>query len=149
MLSTRRNHPLRLVGQFTYLVSNISSTESDVTIRPAKAWNYVIFDQMRMFPSRWNNTGFRLCWVCVDTIIWIYYMEVWPSRLGQQNTQTSSLQKSKSPPTSVLDMILNNPMVRLQKCWSFGECGVSLSVFSLLRPLYPGVVVFHRVLSMG
>ena len=28
-------------------------------------------------------------------------------------------------PTSVLDMTLNNLMVRFQQCWSFGECGVS------------------------
>ena len=30
------------------------------------------------------------------------------------------------PPTSVLDMTLNNLMVRFQQCWSFGECGVRL-----------------------
>ena len=30
------------------------------------------------------------------------------------------------PPTSVLDMTLNNLMVRFQQCWSFGECGVLL-----------------------
>ena len=28
--------------------------------------------------------------------------------------------------TSVLDMTLNNLMVRFQQCWSFGECGVPL-----------------------
>ena len=30
------------------------------------------------------------------------------------------------PITSVLDMTLNNLMVRFQQCWSFGECGVPL-----------------------
>ena len=30
------------------------------------------------------------------------------------------------PPTSVLDMTLNNLMVRFQQCWSFGECRVPL-----------------------
>ena len=30
------------------------------------------------------------------------------------------------PSTSVLDMTLNNLMVRFQQCWSFGECGVPL-----------------------
>ena len=30
------------------------------------------------------------------------------------------------PPTRVLDMTLNNLMVRFQQCWSFGECGVPL-----------------------
>ena len=32
----------------------------------------------------------------------------------------------RPPPTSVLDMTLNNLMVRFQQCWSFGECGVPL-----------------------
>ena len=30
------------------------------------------------------------------------------------------------PPTSVLDMTLNNLMVRFQQCWSLGECRVPL-----------------------
>ena len=29
-------------------------------------------------------------------------------------------------PTSVLDMTVNNVMVKPKCCWSFGECGVSL-----------------------
>ena len=32
----------------------------------------------------------------------------------------------RSTLTSVLDMTLNNLMVRFQQCWSFGECGVPL-----------------------
>ena len=36
-ISTLRSKPLKLVDQFTYLSSNISSTESDVKIRFAKA----------------------------------------------------------------------------------------------------------------
>ena len=32
----------------------------------------------------------------------------------------------RPPPTSVLDMTLNNLMVRFQQCWSFGECRVPL-----------------------
>ena len=34
--------------------------------------------------------------------------------------------EGKPPPTSVLDMTLNNLMVRFQQCWSFGECRVLL-----------------------
>ena len=30
------------------------------------------------------------------------------------------------PPKSVLDMALDNLMVRFQQCWCFGECGVPL-----------------------
>ena len=37
----------------------------------------------------------------------------WPSQLGVQNTLTASLQRSKIPPMSALDMILNNLIVRL------------------------------------
>ena len=32
----------------------------------------------------------------------------------------------RTPLTSVLDMTLNNLMVRFQQCWSFGECRVPL-----------------------
>ena len=35
--------------------------------------------------------------------------------------------QGKTPPiTSVLDMTLNNLMVRFLQCWSFRECGVTL-----------------------
>ena len=37
----------------------------------------------------------------------------WPIRLRLHNTSTVSLQRSKTPPTSILDMTLNNLMVRL------------------------------------
>ena len=43
-----------------------------------------------------------------------------PSRLEL----TTSLQRSKTPLTSVLDITLSNLMVRFQWCWSFDECGV-------------------------
>ena len=36
----------------------------------------------------------------------------------------ASLQRDNKPAMCVLDMILNNLMVRHQKCWSFGECGM-------------------------
>ena len=49
-----------------------------------------------------------------------------PSWLGLQNRTTASLKRGKTPQTSVLDMTLNNLMVRFQQCWSFGECGVPL-----------------------
>ena len=50
-----------------------------------------------------------------------------PSRLGLQNTPTAPLQRGKTPPTSFLDMTLNN----------------------LPGPLWPGVVAPDNVLSMG
>ena len=38
----------------------------------------------------------------------------WPGREGLKNTQTASLEMGNTPLTSVLDMTLNNLMVRLQ-----------------------------------
>ena len=38
----------------------------------------------------------------------------WSSQLGLQNILTASLQRSKTPATSNLDMTLNNLMVGLQ-----------------------------------
>ena len=40
-LSPPRDKPLKLVDQFTYLGSNISSTESDVNLRIPKAWTAI------------------------------------------------------------------------------------------------------------
>ena len=40
--------------------------------------------------------------------------ECWPSRLGQSNTLTASLQKGETPPRSALKMTLNNLIVRFQ-----------------------------------
>ena len=45
---------------------------------------------------------------------------------AQQNTPSSSLQRDKTPPTSVLDMTLNNMKVMLQLNQSSAECGVPL-----------------------
>ena len=40
-ISTLSGKPLKFVDQFTYLRSNISSTESDVNIHLVKAWNAI------------------------------------------------------------------------------------------------------------
>ena len=49
-----------------------------------------------------------------------------PSWLGQENTPTAFLPRGKTPPpTSVLDITLNNLMMRLQY-WSFEECEIPL-----------------------
>ena len=44
----------------------------------------------------------------------IFSTRHWPSWLGLQNTPTASLRTGKTSPKNVLDMILNNLMVRLQ-----------------------------------
>ena len=40
-ISTFRGRPLKLVDQFSCLISNISSTESDISICLTKAWNAI------------------------------------------------------------------------------------------------------------
>ena len=42
-----------------------------------------------------------------------------PCRLGLWNAMTASLQRGKTLPTSILQMTLNNLMVRFQLRWSF------------------------------
>ena len=66
-----KGKPLKLVDQFTYLGSNISSTESDVSIRIGKA--RTTFDRLLIIwksdLSRWNNAhGFKyvLSFVCTQ-----------------------------------------------------------------------------------
>ena len=50
---------------------------------------------------------------CVDLTVSISKY-LWPRWLGLQNTLTASLQRGKTPSMSVLDMTLNNLIVRLQ-----------------------------------
>ena len=54
----------------------------------------------------------------------------------------------RPPPTSVPYMTLNNLMVRFQKCWNFGECGIPTSLPSLPGPLWNGVVAPNRTSSI-
>ena len=60
-------------------------------------------------------------------------------QLGQQHTMTTSLARDMTAPphTSVLDLILNHLMVRLQWCWSFEEYGI---------PLYCHYSKVHKVI---
>ena len=45
---------------------------------------------------------------------WLFFPQlVWPSQLRLQNTLTAYLQRGRTPPISVLDMTLNNLIVRL------------------------------------
>ena len=53
------------------------------------------------------------------------------------------------PPTSVLDMTLNNLMVRFQWYWSLQGMQSTPSLPLLPSPLWPGMVAPERALSMG
>ena len=65
--------------------------------------------------------------------------------VGLYNTPTASLQMDKTHSvTKVQDITLNNLMVRVEYCWSFGEKG---NPFIAIEPRSE-VVVSDRVLSM-
>ena len=72
-----------------------------------------------------------------------------PSRLGMYNTPTASLQRGKTHTMSILDMTLNNLMVKFQQCWSFGECGVPLHCHRSQVHSGPEWLHLIRVQSMG
>ena len=69
------------------------------------------------------------------------------SRLGLQKTPTASPQRGKTPRTSVLDMTLNNLMVRLPPV--LGNLEYPFMVIAQVLPLWPGVVAPDSILSMG
>ena len=66
--------------------------------------------------------------ICLQTVKWFQVLlynsnDTLPSRLGLWNILTAALQRGKTTSMSVLDIILNNLMVRFQWCCGFGECG--------------------------
>ena len=58
--------------------------------------------------------AFDSSWPRGTLLIYQNLSRMWPSRPGLQNTPTASLQRGKTLLTSVLDMTLNNLMVRFQ-----------------------------------
>ena len=76
-ISTLKNGHLKLVDKFTYLGSNVSSTENDINTRLAKAWTAIdrlsviwksdLTDKIKrsFFPSSCR----------VDTAIWMHHMD--------------------------------------------------------------------------
>ena len=60
---------------------------------------------------------------------------------------TSAEGKDTPPPMSVLDMTLNNLMVRFQWCWGFGECRASL--YRHCSEVHSGLEAPNRALSMS
>ena len=95
----------------------------------------------------WIKTCFthQTNWPLITSYPWL----ILPSRLGLQNILTAPLQRSKTfPLMSVLDMRLNNLMVRFQWCWGFGEYREPTSLPLLPGPLWSSMVVPDRALSM-
>ena len=74
--STLKGGPLKLVDKFTYIGSNVSSTEVDINMRLAKAWTAIdrlsvtqksdLTDKIKQF---FPSSSY------VDTSIWMHYMD--------------------------------------------------------------------------
>ena len=117
--------------------------------------------RLRTDPVDWGSrmhwlhlcTGVRLCVITLNWFVWnrsvfIFKNNWWPCRLGLQNTLTASLQRGKTPQTSIRDMTLT---IR----W-WGSCNAGAlwnveypSLPSLPGSLWPGVVASDRILSIG
>ena len=75
-ISILSGKPLKLVDQFTYLNSNISSTETDVNICQTKAWTAI--DRLSII---WNLNSNRIKQVlfsscgCVSTAVWVHHLD--------------------------------------------------------------------------
>ena len=69
-----------------------------------------------------------------------------PVCLGLQNTPTASLQRSKTPWTSVLNKQSDGEVPLMLELWGMQSTS---SLLSLPDPLWSGVVAPGRVLSMG
>ena len=75
-ISTLEGTPLKLVDKFTYLGSNVESTEKDIDTRLTKAstainrlsiiWKSDLTDKMKQFLPGSGH---------IDTAIWIHYMD--------------------------------------------------------------------------
>ena len=75
-ISTLKGGPLKLVDKFTYLGSSVSSTETYIKTRLAKAWTATIGYQLygsQTWPIK-KNSGF-LSSDRLDTAIWMHYMD--------------------------------------------------------------------------
>ena len=72
-ISTLDGSTLKLVDKFTYLGSSVSSTEKDIDTRLTKAWTAI--DHMEVKPERQNETQLLPKSACVDTAIWMHYLD--------------------------------------------------------------------------
>ena len=76
-ISTLNGISLKLVDKFTYLGSNVSSTETNIKTRLAKAWTAI--DRLSViWKSDLTDTikrSFFQAAVCVNTAVWMHYMD--------------------------------------------------------------------------
>ena len=66
-ISTLNGDSPKSVDKFTYLGSSISSTESEIVMRLAKAWNAI--DTLSIISKSLTSSS------CVNSTIWMHHME--------------------------------------------------------------------------
>ena len=77
VISTLSGRPLILVDKFTYLGSNVSSTESDVNICLVKAWTVID----RLLIIKRSDLSDKIKWDffqssgCLNTTVWMHHMD--------------------------------------------------------------------------
>ena len=73
--STLSGWPLKFVDKFTYLGSNISSTEMDVDIRLAKAWTTI--DWLLIIWKSYLSDKIKRDFFsgCFNTTVWMHHMD--------------------------------------------------------------------------
>ena len=107
-ISTQIGKLLKLVGQFTYLGSKISSTENDVYLRPAKAWN-TIHGLSIIWKSDSSDKIKQVSFPAVHVSILLYGCTTW--------TQTKGLKKNPDEQYKRIlwDVFKNIPEARFHK----------------------------------
>ena len=68
--------PLRLIDKFTYIISSVSSTESDVDISSKCVdFYWLVIDHMEVWFIQWNKMGFLPGCGYVSTTVWMHHMD--------------------------------------------------------------------------
>ena len=97
---------LKLVKNFTYLSSQISSAESDVNIRLDKAWTTI--DRLWTSDQSDKMKQFFPSSVCVNTTVWMHHMDT-----NKMNGEQARWELSKSA-TAVLNKSLKKHPTKKQ-----------------------------------
>ena len=107
--------------QLVWIQFSFSKLESPVCLTILlKGWmEYSTINTIPKSVSFLQTTSSKL-WIWITESI--FYDDIAQSAAPLQRGKTSH-------PMSVLDMILNNLMVRFQWCWSFGECKAPLHCY--------------------
>ena len=124
MSLTSTNH----IPPYTFLILNFFTLQISLSlIREFQNKTYNLKKDFRsiLVVQYYFPTSVSIVFICIISTIHADYCPVtWGSKKHRLHL-CRGLRKLHLP-TGVLDMILNNPMVRFQWCWRFGKSGASL-----------------------